>query len=106
MPTVAVWGTGIDVVYPKENKKLAEEILATGGAIVSEMPMGTFPAPQNFPRRNRILSGLSIAVLVVEAGGELGDAGDGALRGGAEPGFVCGAGECDQQGVVDAQHAD
>jgi len=67
MPTVAVWGTGIDVVYPKENKKLAEEILALGGTILSEVPMGTFPAPQNFPRRNRILSGLSIAVLVVEA---------------------------------------
>jgi len=67
MPTLAVWGTGIDVVYPKENKKLAEEILALGGAIVSELQMGTFPAPQNFPRRNRILSGLSIAVLVVEA---------------------------------------
>jgi len=68
MPTVAVWGTGIDVVYPKENRKLAEEILALGGAIVSELPLGTFPAPQNFPRRNRILSGLCIAVLVVEAG--------------------------------------
>jgi DNA processing protein len=68
MPTVAVWGTGIDVVYPKENKKLAEEILATGGAIVSELPMGTFPAPQNFPRRNRVISGLCVAVLVVEAG--------------------------------------
>jgi len=68
MPTLAVWGTGIDVIYPKENKKIAEEILATGGAIVSELPAGTFPAPQNFPRRNRILSGLSIAVLVVEAG--------------------------------------
>jgi DNA processing protein len=67
MPTLAIWGTGIDVVYPKENRKLAEEILATGGAIASEMPMGTFPAPQNFPRRNRILSGVSVAVLVVEA---------------------------------------
>ena len=48
MPTVAVWGTGIDVVYPKENKKLAEEILVTGGAIVSEMPMGTFPGAAEF----------------------------------------------------------
>jgi DNA processing protein len=67
-PTVAVWGTGIDVVYPKENRKLAEEILTMGGAILSELPMGTFPAPQNFPRRNRILSGLSVGVLVVEAG--------------------------------------
>ncbi len=67
MPTVAVWGTGLDVVYPKENRKLAEEILTAGGTIVSEVAMGTFPAPQNFPRRNRILSGLSIGVLVVEA---------------------------------------
>ena len=66
--TVAVWGTGIDVVYPKENKKLAERIVASGGTIVSEYPLGTFPAPQNFPLRNRILSGMSVGVLVVEGG--------------------------------------
>ncbi len=66
--TVAVWGTGIDVIYPKENKRLAEDIVASGGAILSEYPLGTFPAPQNFPIRNRILSGMSVGVLVIEAG--------------------------------------
>jgi DNA processing protein len=65
--TIAVWGTGIDVIYPKENKRLAEQIVAQGGAVVSEFPLGTFPAPQNFPIRNRTLSGMSVGVLVVEA---------------------------------------
>ena len=66
--TVAVWGTGIDVTYPKENQKLADQILSNGGAVISEFPLGTFPAPQNFPIRNRIISGMSIGVLVIEAG--------------------------------------
>ena len=66
--TVAVWGTGVDVTYPKENQKLADQILAAGGAIISEFPLRTFPAPQNFPIRNRIISGMSIGVLVIEAG--------------------------------------
>jgi len=66
--TVAVFGTGIDVIYPRENHKLAEQVLALGGALVSEFALGTFAAPQNFPIRNRIISGLSMGVLVVEAG--------------------------------------
>lgn len=65
--TIAVFGTGVDVIYPKENSRLSEQILALGGALISEFAMGTFAAPQNFPIRNRILSGMSVGVLVVEA---------------------------------------
>ena len=65
--TVAVFGTGVDVIYPKENSRLAEQILALGGALISEFPISTFAAPQNFPIRNRIISGMSLGVLVVEA---------------------------------------
>jgi len=65
--TVAVLGTGIDVMYPKENTRLTEQIIALGGALITEFPVGTSPAPQNFPIRNRIISGMSIGVLVVEA---------------------------------------
>jgi DNA processing protein len=66
--TVAVFGTGADVIYPRENKKIADSILELGGALVSEFPLGSFAAPQHFPIRNRIISGLSMGVLVVEAG--------------------------------------
>ena len=65
--TVAVFGTGVDVPYPKENIRLIERMLALGGAVISEFPLGTFAAPQNFPIRNRIISGISLGVLVVEA---------------------------------------
>jgi DNA processing protein len=65
--TLAVFGTGVDVIYPKENSRLSEQILALGGTLISEFPLGTFAAPQNFPIRNRILSGMSVGVLVVEA---------------------------------------
>jgi DNA processing protein len=65
--TIGVLGTGIDVMYPKENTRLTEQIIALGGALISEFPVGTFPAPQNFPIRNRIISGMSAGVLVVEA---------------------------------------
>jgi DNA processing protein len=63
--TIGVLGCGIDVVYPKENKKIFEQI-EQRGAIISEFPIGTFPAPQNFPIRNRIIAGMALGVVVVE----------------------------------------
>jgi len=65
--TAAVLGCGIDVVYPQENSKL-KKLIAEKGIVLSEFPMGTSPEGQNFPRRNRIISGLSVGTLVAEAG--------------------------------------
>jgi DNA processing protein len=64
--TIAVFGCGVDVIYPREHAKLAEQICERG-ALVSEFPLGMIPLPYNFPKRNRIISGLSLAVVVVEA---------------------------------------
>jgi DNA processing protein len=64
--TIAVFGCGVDTIYPGENFNLAKNIVEQG-AIISEYPLGTKPRPDNFPRRNRIMSGMSLGVLVVEA---------------------------------------
>ena len=65
--TIAVLGNGLDMIYPKENEKLAEEIIKNNGAIVSEYVIGTKPLKYHFPARNRIISGISDGVIVIEA---------------------------------------
>lgn len=68
VPTVAVLGCGVDLIYPWQHRDLGEQIIAAGGAIISEFPLGAEPKREHFPQRNRIISGLSRAVLLVEAG--------------------------------------
>ncbi|MDI6606577.1 MAG: DNA-processing protein DprA, partial [Candidatus Omnitrophota bacterium] len=103
--TIAVMGSGFNHIYPEENARLAEEI-SKSGAVVSEFPMDMLPLRQNFPRRNRIISGLSMGVLVVEAARNSGAliTADFALEQGREvfalPGKVDSATSCGTNGLI------
>lgn len=66
--TIAVLGSGVDKIYPKENENIYKNILSTGGTVISEYPLETMPLAQHFPARNRIISGLCEKMIVVEAG--------------------------------------
>ena len=65
--TVAILGSGLDLIYPRSNYRLAQEILAKGGSLISEYPLGTEPFKQHFPARNRLISGMCLGTLIVEA---------------------------------------
>ena len=65
--TIAVLGSGLDNIYPRENEKLFQDIIKNNGLVITEYPLGTLALKQNFPARNRIISGLSDTVLVIEA---------------------------------------
>ena len=104
--TYAVLGSGVDVCYPREHIGLYTDILEQGGGILSEQPPGTAPLPKNFPARNRIISGLSDAVLVLEAGEKSGSliTVDMALEQGRD--VLCSSRPCEQYVELRMQSSD
>jgi DNA processing protein len=94
--TVAVWGTGIDVPYLRDNRRIAEGIVAAGGTLASEFPVGTFAAPQNFPIRNRINKWIISRHPCSRSWRIQRDAHNGPLRSGAGTTHFCRSGQCHQ----------